>query len=121
MALSTRPYQKPSTTPDSIGGERFFRVTHPFHPWCGRTFELLERRTTWGEDRVYFHDEAGQLRRLPAAWTSAAVRSPFEVLAGGRSHFRVADLLQLVTLIARQRPLQGAQASRGKPPKASRK
>jgi len=60
--------QTPSTARDSIDEERVFRVTHPFHPWCGRTFELLERRTTWGEDRVYFHDEAGQLRRLPAAW-----------------------------------------------------
>ncbi len=95
--------------------------THPFHPWYGRTFELLERRTTWGEDRVYFHDEAGQLRRLPAAWTSAALRSPFEVLAGSRSPFRVADLLQLVALIARQRPPQAPETSRGKQAKMSRK
>jgi hypothetical protein len=84
-------------------------------------FELLERRTTWGEDRVYFHDEAGRLRRLPAAWTSAGVRSPFEVLAEGRSHFRVADLLELVVLIARQRPAPSAAASRGAPPDVSRK
>jgi len=101
--------------------ERLFRVTHPFHPWCGRTFELLERRTTWGEDRVYFHDDTGQLRRLPAAWTSAAAPSPFEVLAGGRSLFRVADLLQLAALIARQRAAQAARESQPKPSRASRK
>ena len=76
---------------------------------------------TWGEDRVYFHDDAGQLRRLPAAWTSAALRSPFEVLAGSRSPFRVADLLQLVALIARQGPTQAPDASRGKQAKMLRK
>jgi hypothetical protein len=108
-------------TGDPLGAERLFRVTHPFHPWYGRTFELLERRTTWGEDRVYFHDDAGQLPRLPAAWTSAAVRSPYEILAGGRSPFRVADLLQLVALIARQRAVQTAPASTGKSAKGSRK
>jgi hypothetical protein len=61
------------------------------------------------------------LRRLPAVWTSAAVRSPFEVLAGGRSHFRVTDLLQLAALIARQSPVQTAEARQAEPPKASRK
>ena len=63
----------------------------------------MDRRSTWGEDRVYYHDETGRLRRLPAAWTSVATASPFEVLSAGRSHFRVEDMLQLVALIARQR------------------
>ncbi len=66
----------------------------------------MDRRTTWGEDRVYYHDEMGRLRRLPAAWTSVAALSPFEALSAGRSHFRIEDLLQLVTLIARQREVQ---------------
>jgi hypothetical protein len=35
-----------------------------------------------------------------------AALSPFEVLSAGRSHFRIEDLLQLVTLIARQREVQ---------------
>jgi hypothetical protein len=80
----------------------FFRVTHPFHPMYGREFRLADRRSTWGEDRVYFLDETGKLRRLPAAWTSAAAPDAFAVRSAGRSHFRVADLLQLVELIARQ-------------------
>jgi len=121
MVARPVPYQAPSTTPDPLRGEQFFHVTHPFHPWHGRTFELLERRTTWGEDRVYFHDEAGQLRRLPAAWTSVAVRSPFEVLAGGRSHFRIADLLQLAALIARQPGVHNGGAGRTRKPKVARK
>ena len=62
----------------------------------------MDRRTTWGEDRVYYHDEAGALRRLPAAWTSMVVANPFEVVSAGRSHFRIEDLLQLAALISRQ-------------------
>ena len=75
----------------------------------------MDRRTTWGEDRVYYHDETGRLSRLPAAWTSVAALSPFEVLSGGRSHFRIEDLLQLVALIARQREVQeGGVKARGR-------
>ncbi|WP_369127016.1 DUF5372 family protein, partial [Bradyrhizobium yuanmingense] len=25
------------------------RITHPFHPLCGRKFELICRRRHWGE------------------------------------------------------------------------
>jgi hypothetical protein len=32
------------------------RVTHQFHPWFGREFELLGIRQTWSEDRVFFVD-----------------------------------------------------------------
>jgi hypothetical protein len=81
-------------------------VTHPFHPLRGREFALVDRRSTWGEDRVYYEDETGALRRLPTAWTSLAAATPFEVMSAGRSHFRIDDLLQLVVLIARQREAQ---------------
>ncbi|MEX4005471.1 DUF5372 family protein [Paraburkholderia sp. EG285A] len=80
-----------------------FRVTHPFHPLYGREFALVDRRNTWGEDRVYFHDDAGDLKRMPAAWTSAAAPNAFEMVSAGRSHFRIEDLLQLTMLIARHR------------------
>jgi len=89
---------------------QFFRVTHPFHPLYGREFRLVDRRNTWGEDRVYFHDQAGVLRRLPTAWTNAAAPNPFDAVSAGRSAFRVDDLLQLVALITRYRQ---ANASAG--------
>jgi len=50
-----------------------------------------------------------------------AAANPFEVLAGGRSHFRVEDLLQLATLMARQREAQEEAASRAGKPELSRK
>jgi hypothetical protein len=93
------------------------RITHPFHPLCGREFILLERRSVWGDERVYFHDDAGRLRRLPIAWSNIGTPDAFEVISAGRSHFRVEDLLQLVSLIDRQK---GAPAA-APPPKRRKK
>ncbi|WP_225649627.1 DUF5372 family protein, partial [Bradyrhizobium australafricanum] len=33
------------------------RITHPFHPLCGRKFELICRRRHWGEDRVVYEGQ----------------------------------------------------------------
>jgi hypothetical protein len=74
-------------------------VTHPFHPFCGREFELATYRHNWGEDRVYFHDERGQLSSLPADWTSIGPTDPFVAVSGERSAFRTSDLLELVGLL----------------------
>ena len=56
-------------------------------------------RHNWGEDRVYFQDEAGRLASLPAHWTSVVGEDPFRVIAAGRSHFRVEDLREMVRLM----------------------
>ncbi len=56
---------------------RRFRVTHPFHPWFGREFELVDYRHTWGEDRVYYFDEKGDLGRIPTPYTDARGADPF--------------------------------------------
>jgi len=77
-------------------------VTHPFHPLAGREFELLTRRHTWEQDRVFFFDEEGQMRSLPTGWTDVTGADPFVVVAAGRSAFRVEDLLALATLLERQ-------------------
>jgi hypothetical protein len=72
---------------------------HPFHPLRGKVFDLVTWRHNWGEDRVYYHDEAGELRSLPVAWTSMAPIDPFVSVAIGRSAFRIVDLLELVRLL----------------------
>jgi len=56
-------------------------------------------RQTWGEYRVFFYDEQGALKALPASWTDANPPDPFVTLAGGRAHFRPADLLELAALV----------------------
>jgi hypothetical protein len=70
---------------------------------------LVVCRHNWGEERVYYQNEAGSLCSLPRAWTSLAPVDPFEHLVAERSALRVADLLELARLVAtlsreRQRP-----------------
>ena len=82
------------------GEAETFQITHPFHPLSGKVFELVTRRYNWGEERVYYHDETGTLCSVPLGWTSLAPVDPFVSLAGGRSVFRVTDLLELTRLVA---------------------
>jgi hypothetical protein len=77
-------------------------VTHPFHPFHGRRFELVDYRQTWGEHRVYFQGENGRLSAMPAGWTDAGAPDPFLILAAGRAHFRIEDLVQLAALMGRR-------------------
>lgn len=76
-------------------------MTHPYHPLCGREFELVDYRQAWGKYHAYFHDENQRLRIVPSEWTSMAVPDPFVSIAAGRSCFRITDLLELVQMIAR--------------------
>ena len=76
-----------------------FTVVHPFHPAFGQRYELLERRMVWGEDRVSFYDGSGQHQSLPTAWTDLGEHYLFVCATGGRSWFRVRDLLELVRLV----------------------
>lgn len=56
-------------------------------------------RHNWGLDRVYFHDDNGELKLLPAAWTDVFPPDPIVVLSAGRSAFRLQDLLELSRMI----------------------
>jgi Family of unknown function (DUF5372) len=84
----------------------------------GKVFALVDRRRTWGEDRVYYHDEVGNLRRMNAQWTSAADSDAFVVIAAGRSSLRVSDLLQLAADIEQLKAttMAGKRGRRKGPP-----
>ncbi|MCZ7663135.1 MAG: Y4bD/Y4pK family protein [Thermoleophilia bacterium] len=75
-------------------------VTHPFHPLTGQEFELVGYAHTWGEHRVFFR-RPGQkrVRSLPASWTDMEGVDPFLALSAGRAHFRVEELVALVSLV----------------------
>jgi hypothetical protein len=60
---------------------------------------LIDYRHFWAEDRVVYVDEAGEARSLPASWTSVVAEDPAVVVSAGRSHFRAADLVELVQLV----------------------
>jgi hypothetical protein len=90
-----------TTTPSTDVAARTIQVIHPFHPWNGRRFELVEYKNAWGEDRVYFHNEKDQLIALPASWTDVVAADPFISVAEGRSLFRADDLFELAGLVRR--------------------
>ena len=97
---------------------RTFAVTHPFHPLLGREYPLVTYRHNWGEDRVYFHDDNGDLSALPASWTSVAPKDPFREVAAGRCLWRFVDLIELVALagqIAARDDCSGEDASGQRP------
>jgi hypothetical protein len=88
------------TAPDANRSEQFFTITHPFHPWRGRRFELINCRRRWGEWRVCYYTEDRQMAYLPAGWTDAGPPDIFLEQSRGRAIARVQDFLQLAELIA---------------------
>ena len=87
----------------------------------GKVFALVDRRRTWGEDRVYYHDDAGKLCRINAQWTSAAEVDLFVLTSAGRSSLRVSDLLELVGVVEQHRAAAKACKSRRRGSDASSK
>jgi hypothetical protein len=66
----------------------------------GNVFPLVKCHRNWGEERVYYRDEAGELCSLPLAWTNLAKIDPFVTISATRSVFRISDLLELARLLA---------------------
>jgi hypothetical protein len=86
------------TAPHSDEATPFITVTHPFHPWRGRRFELIDLRRRWGQWRVYYLTEEGHTAYLLASWTDAGPKDPFIEQAQGRAIARVEDLLELTKM-----------------------
>jgi hypothetical protein len=100
----------PWTTSSTAGGAvlpiRLFKVIHPFHPLYNREFELLYRKQDWGEDRVFFHDDKGQVRSITASWTDVIQPSPFVFISAGRALFQTQDLVELTRLVDARKIIQ---------------
>ncbi|HEY7393082.1 MAG TPA: DUF5372 family protein [Bryobacteraceae bacterium] len=76
-------------------------ITHPFHPLRGKHFELIEHRCIFAESFLYFHDDSGQLREIPAIWTDFVKRDVFVEMAAGRSALHPDSLLEIADLVER--------------------
>jgi hypothetical protein len=76
-----------------------FRVTHQFHPLSGKTYKAEMCHKAWGEERVYYQNEAGELVSIPLAWTNLAPEDPFVHFSEGRAAFRLSDLLETTRLL----------------------
>ncbi|MCU1253204.1 MAG: hypothetical protein JWQ49_6233 [Edaphobacter sp.] len=55
----------------------------------------------FGESYLYFHDDGGQLREIPALWTDFVRGDVFVEMAAGRSTLNADSLLELVDLLER--------------------
>jgi hypothetical protein len=75
------------------------RITHPFHPLVGQSFEVISRSPHWGEDRVIYRAADGTLPTIAVALTDMAPPDPFRRIAGGRAAFRIVDLQRLLALL----------------------
>lgn len=89
-----------SITPVTAQEIRRVRITHVFHPLNGRQFDLIEHRVIFAESVVYFHDDTGELREIPAAWTDFVALDPFVEVAAGRSPLHAERLLELADLVS---------------------
>nr|WP_236000586.1 DUF5372 family protein [Bradyrhizobium uaiense] len=84
------------------------RITHPFHPLCGRKFELICRRRHWGEDRMVYEGQNGRLCTIASAWTDIDPPDEFRLIAAGRAAFCAVDLLALCDALDRLAESMGA-------------
>ena len=80
------------------------RITHPFHPLRGQTFQFVVAKPLWGEDRVTFERPDGSFHSVPVGWTDFVCADPYLSVGRGRSYFRLADLRALATLVAAGAP-----------------
>lgn len=85
--------------PPMAEGSRRVRITHPFHPLSGKQFDLVEHRCIFAESYLYFHDECGYLRVIPAVWTDFVKADVLVEMAGGRSPLHAGCLLELAELV----------------------
>jgi Family of unknown function (DUF5372) len=81
-----------------------FRVVHPFHPLFGQEFEVLSGREGRPEDRLYFEHADGRPASIPKHFTDLGPIEPVVVMGRGACLFRVADLLELCSMIERNDP-----------------
>ena len=79
------------------------RVTHPFHPLSGQSCVCVGERYNRYGTRLLLQGDDGSIHSIPPHWTDRVDPDPEVVFGRGRALFRVADLLDLVGLLARLR------------------
>jgi hypothetical protein len=87
------------STTSSANGRKTFKITHPFIPQYGNEYEFIDRRLTWGEDRVVYINQKGDVAAVLTSWTDVAEPDIFVLQSAGRSNFRYSDLIELSRLL----------------------
>ncbi|MGC1440718.1 MAG: DUF5372 family protein [Burkholderiaceae bacterium] len=77
------------------------RITHPFHPFSGRSLPCVgERYNRYGK-RLLLQVDEQTVCSVPAQWTDLVAVDPEIILGRSRALFRFADLLELERLVSR--------------------
>src|ERR1700752_1236179 len=77
------------------------RVTHPFHTLSGREFVCVGERSNRSGKRLLLRAGNQAIGPIPPQWTDAGCPDPEVFIGQGRALFRLADLLELATLVSR--------------------
>ena len=88
-----------STAPNRTDKRRKVRITHPFHPLCGKQFDVVEHKYIYAESYLFFYDSFGHLRQIPAVWTDFLKIDAFVEVAAARSALHAYFLLELAELL----------------------
>jgi len=65
----------------------------------GKKFKVIESKKVCNEDWLYYINDQGQYRSIPAKWTNLCTPDPFVEISQGRSYFRYDELLSLSNLL----------------------
>lgn len=65
-----------------------FRTMRPFPPLRGTEYELVTRKLTWREGRVFYHDSAGVIKSFLTNVTDLLAEDAFWHVSAGRSASR---------------------------------
>ena len=87
-----------STTP-CTNSRKTFKVTHPFIPQYNNEHEFIDRKLSWGQDRVIYFDKNGDVATIPTSWTDVAEPDLFNQQSAGRCNFRYTDLVELAKIL----------------------
>jgi Family of unknown function (DUF5372) len=81
--------------------EQLVRVTHPFHPLFPRQLPCVGKRYNRHGERLLLQTGDATVWSVPPQWTDLVNPDPEVIMSNGRSLLRVADLMELATLVER--------------------
>jgi hypothetical protein len=77
------------------------RVTHPFPPLSGQRLQYIGTRYTRYGKKLLLRVDDTTICSVPPQWTDIVAPDPEVMMGRQRALFRVADLLELASLLAR--------------------
>ena len=87
------------TAPDRSSHLGWAEITHPFHPFRGRRFQVLKKRRVAGVDTLILREPEFGSISIAREWTDWADPSAYDGLVCRPGHFDAECLIQLVTLL----------------------